>query len=230
MYVNTDTTPRKPLRLLPGVVIVIVQWLLWFVVPVVAPDAGLVGMLGGVAAGLAIVLWWLFFSRAPWSERVGAILLMIVAVVATKLFVHESIAKVGMGMLLYISSIPYLSLALVAWAVVTRRLSDGARRVALVAAIVLACAPWTLLRTAGIGGGGSEFHWRWTPTPEQRLLAQVSDEPKALPPSAPPAETPKEPLAAKSDDKPAALPNAAARASLRRRHRPQQRRRTLGLP
>ena len=208
----TYTTPRRPLRLLPGVVIVIVQWLLWFVVPVVAPDAALVGMLGGVVGGLAIVVWWLFFSRALWSERVGAILLMIVAVVATKLVVHESIAGVGMGMLLYISSIPYLSLALVACALVTRRLSDGARRVSLVAAIVLACAPWTLLRTAGIGGAGPEFHWRWTPTPEQRLLAQVSDEPKALPPSTPPGETPKEPLAAKTDDKPAALPNAAATA------------------
>jgi hypothetical protein len=135
MSMTHEPTPRKPLRLLPGVVIVIVQWLLWFVVPVVAPDAALVGMLGGVVGGLAIVVWWLFFSRALWSERVGAILLMIVAVVATKLFVHESIARVGMGMLLYISSIPYLSLALVAWALVTRRLSDGPRRVALVAAI-----------------------------------------------------------------------------------------------
>jgi outer membrane protein assembly factor BamB len=212
MTQSNEPTFRKPLRLLPGVVIVIVQWLLWFVVPVVAPDAALVGMLGGVVGGLAIVVWWLFFSRALWSERVGAILLMIVAVVATKLLVHESIARVGMGMLLYFSSIPYLSLALVAWALVTRRLSDGARRVSLVAAIVLACAPWTLLRTAGIGGAGSEFHWRWTPTPEQRLLAQVSDEPKALPPSTPPAETPKEPLAAKTDDKPVALPNAAATA------------------
>ena len=211
MTQTNEPSSRKPLRLLPGVVIVIVQWLLWFVVPVVAPDAALYGMLGGVAAGLAIVLWWLFFSRALWSERVGAILLMIVAVVATKLFVHESIARVGMGMLLYISSIPFMCFALVAWALATRRLSDGARRVSLVAVIVLACAPWTLLRTAGIGGGGTEFHWRWTPTPEQRLLAQVSDEPKALPPSTPPAETPKEPPAAKTDDKPAALPNAAAR-------------------
>ena len=96
-----EPASRKPLRLWPGVAFVVLQWLLWFVVPVVAPEAGLVGMLGGVAGGLAIVLWWLFFSRAPWSERVGAILLMIVAVVATKLFVHESIAKVGMGMLLY---------------------------------------------------------------------------------------------------------------------------------
>jgi len=199
---NKTTTIRKPLRLWPGVVIVIVQWLLWFVVPVVAPDAALVGMLGGVVGGLAIVVWWVFFSRARWSERVGAIILMIVAVPATKLIVHESIARVGMGMLLYISSIPYLSLALVAWALATRRLPDGARRVSLVAAIVLACAPWTLLRTAGIGGAGSEFHWRWTPTPEQRLLAQADDEPKPLPPSTALADSPKEPLAAKTGDKP----------------------------
>jgi outer membrane protein assembly factor BamB len=197
------------------VVIVIVQWLLWFVVPVVAPDAALVGMFGGLVCGLAIVVWWLFFSRALWSERVGAILLMIVAVVATKLFVHESIARVGMGMLLYISSIPYLSLALVAWALVTRRLSDGARRVSLVAAVVLACAPWTLLRIAGIGGAGSEFHWRWTPTPEQRLLAQADDEPKPPSPSTASADSPAEPLDS-ARGRPAALPEAAATAKTER--------------
>ena len=123
----------------------------------------------------------------------GRIVLMIVAVSATRRIVHESIAGAGMGMLLYISPIPFLSLALVVWAVATRRLTDGARRASLVAAIVLACAPWTLLRTDGVGGAGSEFHWRWTPTPEQRLLAQASDEPKPLPPPPAPAETPKEP-------------------------------------
>ena len=210
-----EPRPRKPLRLWPGVVIVIVQWLLWFIVPVLVPDAALVGMLGGVVGGLAIVIWWLFFSRALWSERVGAILLMIVAVGATKLLVHVSIARVGMGMLLYIASIPYLSLALVAWAVVTRRLSDGARRMSLVAAIVLACAPWTLLRTAGVGGAGSEFHWRWTPTPEQRLLAQADDEPKPRPPSAAPADRPTVPLSP-TTGKPAALPEAAVKAKLER--------------
>src|SRR5439155_24813244 len=62
-----------------------------------------------------------------------------------------------------------------------------------------ACAPFALIRTAGIrGGAGSEFHWRWTPTPEQLLLARGGDEPKPLPPStaplspAAPAEIPKE--------------------------------------
>ena len=88
---------------------------------------------------------------------------------------------------------------------------DGARRAAMVAAILLACAPFALIRTAGISGGaGSEFHWRWTPTPEQRLLAQGGDEPKPLPP-------------------PAAA--AVCRASCRdcpRRHRRRQRQRDAG--
>jgi len=217
---------RKPLRLWPAVVIVIVQWVVAYGVPLIAPDAevfslplGMLAVLGGALGGLAIVIWWLFFSRALWYERVGAIILMIVAVPATKLIVHESIAKAGMGMLLYFSSIPYMSLAFVAWALATRRLTDGVRRVALVAAIVLACAPWTLVRTAGVGGAGSEFHWRWTPTPEQRLLAQGSDDPvdsargapKVLQPSLPAAEVPKEPLAAKTGDKPLDPSTSSAR-------------------
>ena len=45
--------------------------------------ATVVGVIGGVFCGLAIVVWWLFFSRAPWSERVGALVLMVVALFAT---------------------------------------------------------------------------------------------------------------------------------------------------
>src|SRR5207245_5339381 len=136
------------------------------------------------------VVWWVFLSRARWSERVGAIILMIVTVLATRQIVHESIAGAGMGMLIYFMPPPYLSLALVTWAVATRHLQDSARRALLVAAILLAAAPFALIRTAGIkGGSGSEFHWRWTPTPEQLLLAQGGDEPKPLPPSTAPASS-----------------------------------------
>jgi outer membrane protein assembly factor BamB len=202
-------TGRKPLRLWPAVIIAIVQLLVMFVGPIVAPDAGLpVGMLGGVVGALAIVVWWVLFSRALWSERVGAIVLMIVAVLATRTVVHESIFGAGMGNLIFILPTPYLGLALVAWAVATRHLPDGRRRAALVAAILLACAPFALIRTAGVkGGAGGEFHWRWTPTPEQLLLAQGGDEPKPLPPSTAPAssaETPKETPTAKASVAPAA--------------------------
>jgi outer membrane protein assembly factor BamB len=113
--------------------------------------------------------------------------------------------------LILILPTPYLGLALVAWAVATRHLGDGVRRASLVAAILLACAPFALIRTAGIrGGAGSEFHWRWTPTPEQLLLARAGDEPKPLPrsaapaPSGPPAAIPTETPTAKASVAPAA--------------------------
>ena len=92
-----DSTSRKPLRLRPAIVIAIVQSLLYPGIPVVAPDAAAFRMLAAVAGGLLILLWWLFFSRAPWLERVGAVILMIVAVAVTKFLSHVSIAGAGMG-------------------------------------------------------------------------------------------------------------------------------------
>ena len=181
---------RPALRLWPGVVIAILLVLASYVVPLVAPAIEVFSLpltffsvVGGLLFGIATVVWWMFFSRAPWLERVGAIALMALALFATSRLVHESIAGGMMGMMLFFYAIPVLSLALVAWAVVTRRLPDSARRVSLVVVVLLACAPWTLVRTAGLIGPGSEFHWRWTETPEDRLLASNDD------PVVPPAST-----------------------------------------
>ena len=71
----------------------------------------------------AIILWWLFFSRAPWLERVGALVLMAVAVAAIRPFIHASIAGGAQGGLQYILSMLPMSLLLVAWAAGTRHLS-----------------------------------------------------------------------------------------------------------
>jgi outer membrane protein assembly factor BamB len=185
-----ELAKQKPLRLWPGVLAVVLQWLAWLVLPILVPEAKLYGMLAGFfGGGLAVVLWWLFFSRAPWSERVGAIVLMPVAVFATSHIVHKSIANGAMGMLLTILAIPILSLALVCWAAARRRLASGPRRASMVATILLACGGFTLLRTGGMSGDGdSDLHWRWAQTPEERLLALAGDEP-AAPPSIPAAAT-----------------------------------------
>jgi outer membrane protein assembly factor BamB len=176
---------QKPLRVWPGVLAVTLQWLAGFVLPIVVPEARIYGMLGGFfGGGLAVLLWWLFFSRAPWVERVGAIVLMPVAAFATSRIVHASIANGMMGMMLPIFAIPVLSLALVCGAVASRRLSSGPRRASMVAAILLACGVFTVLRTGGMTGeGDSDLHWRWTQTPEERLLDLAENEPMA-PPSA----------------------------------------------
>ena len=106
-------------------------------------------------------------------------------------------------MMLPIFAIPVLSLALVAWAVASRRLSSGPPA-SMVAAILLACGVFTLLRTGGItGDADSDFHWRWTST---RLLRRGAcswprrrerDERR---PAAPPAPAPA-PAAAKTPEK-----------------------------
>jgi outer membrane protein assembly factor BamB len=209
---QTDSpTLKKPLRLWPGVLAVVLQWLAWFVLPIVVPGAMLYSVLGEVFAGLVVVLWWLFFSRAPWLERVGAIVLMPVAVFATKGFVDASIANAGMGMLLPIFAIPVLSLALVAWAAASRHLSSGPRRASMVATILLACGVFTLLRTGGItGDGNSDLHWRWTETPEERLLAHAGDQPAALASAPAAAETLEKRVPAQASDEPTAPASAPA--------------------
>ena len=75
----------------------VLQVLARFVLPIVVPGATIYGVLGGIFDGLFVVVWWLFFSRAPWSERVGALVLRIVALFATSRIVHESVANGMMG-------------------------------------------------------------------------------------------------------------------------------------
>ncbi len=182
---QTDKPTRQPLRLWPGVVAVVLQWLIWQGLPVVAPDSGYAGAMGGLVGGLVVAVWWLLFSRAPWSERLGAVALMIVALAATPRILHESMATAGQGVMFFVYSVPVLSLVFVAWAVAARRLSDGVRWATMAAAILIACGAWALVRTEGVSSTGSDFAWRWSATPEERMLAR-DDDPRA-PLSAPTA-------------------------------------------
>ena len=146
------STSRKPLRLWPGVVVAdravaAVSW----ASPLSRRTPRLWACSAAVARRVLILLWWLFFSRAPWLERLGrhrpdgrrgrrdqA------------RSSHESIARRRHGDF-HATSMPIrvLSLALVAWAVVSRGISrrrparvDGRRDPAR----VRRC---TLIRTGG---------------------------------------------------------------------------------
>jgi outer membrane protein assembly factor BamB len=173
-----DDTSQRPLRLWPGVVAAVLLALSWFVVPFLKPEWILYGMLGAAVGIVIIAVWWLFFSRARWFERLAAIVLMALGFFVTSRLVHRSIANGMMGMMFMVYALPVLSLALVCWAVATRRFSNGLRRALLVVTILLACGGFTLIRTGGISGEAhSDLHWRWTKTPEERLLARAGDEP-----------------------------------------------------
>ena len=219
-----ERNPEQRLRLWPGVVAVVLQWLLFFVLPIFVPDAILYGIFGALGCALVVLVWWTLLSRAPHVERWGAVVLIIVAAVVTSRIIDKSIATGMMGFMFIMYSIPVLSLALVAGAVVGRRLADGPRRVTLAAAILLACGAFASLRTEGMTGGGhSQFAWRWSKTHEEKLVAHAGGEfsrlpaqPSALPPAPPapePAKVPAErPIAHKAKVRPVALPPAPVAA------------------
>ena len=208
-----ERTPRKPLRLWPGVVLVVLLLLARFGLKAAIPGfrGFSLGMMWTFGFAAAVVLWWALFSRVRWFERLGAVVLMIVALFGAWHLRHESMGP--LWLLGY--AVPGLCVALVAAAAAGRRLPDGPRRATLAAAILLAGGAWTLVRTEGISGDhAAKFEWRWAKSPEERLLAQAARDPAALPsapavlPSAPAAaETPREPTRA------SAPPTARAAAS-----------------
>lgn len=212
---------RKPLRLWPGVILALLIVVLRYVVPAIAPALTPIGVIAGVVGGLLIVLWWLFFSRAPWAERVVGVVTMIAAGLVTSLLVHRSIATWMMGMMLAVYALPItVGPAFVAWAVATRHQSRGVRLITMAATVLLASMVWTLLRTEGVTGEGvAQLTWRWTPTAEERLVAEtpplVAQTTQAAPPSkdaTPAPGAPADPVA-KPEEEPKVASSPAASAA-----------------
>ena len=185
MTQSNDTTAQRPLRVWPALAILGLQIGGVALASVISPDDPLLVGLGAIVGGAVLtVLWWLFLSRVPWIERVGALALMALLAWLAKPISDISIAGAGQGFLVYIMTVPLMAFGLVVWAASTRRLDSLTRRTALVAVLAIACTPMLLIRTDGVGGP-NPFHWRWTPTAEEVLLAQSKDEPMVAPPAAP---------------------------------------------
>jgi outer membrane protein assembly factor BamB len=124
---------------------------------------------------------------------------MIAAWFAMRPFLDKSILGGAMGAL-SVLAFPVLAVGLVVWAAVTRNMAGRIRPVTMIAAILIACIPCTLVRTEGLRGGFSEFHWRWTPTPEDILLAQSGEDLAPIPPTPVPEVSREAPVAKASID------------------------------
>lgn len=179
---------QKPLRVWPGVVAVVLQWVFRFGVKELFPGIRGFGyaVLGSLAFAAVILVWWTFFSRARWRERLSALAVMAAAVAGTWFLKHDSMSLAWL--LAY--AVPVLCLAFVIWAVATRHLPNKLRYATMAATILIATGGWLLLRQYGINGDhNATFAWRWSPSVEERLLAETPNEPTTAPVAAPTVTT-----------------------------------------
>jgi len=220
MTTQSGEIPQKPLRLWPGIVAVALQW--FFRIGVKALVPGITGfgyaVMGSLALALVLVVWWAFFSRARRWERLSALGLIAGALGVTWLLKHDSMWLPW----LFAYAIPILSLAFVAWAVATSRLSNRVRHATMIATILVACFGWLVLRQNGINGDHvATFGWRWRASSEERLLAQTGEEQTGTPASSTATTTAPVAPAPTASPSPSATPetakqNTAAAASERR--------------
>ncbi|MBL8227649.1 MAG: PQQ-binding-like beta-propeller repeat protein [Bryobacterales bacterium] len=184
---------KQGVRLWPGVVAVLLQWLWRYGTPAVLPNASEIAVMGGMGFSLLVLAWWLFFSRIPWAHRFAGLAFLGLAFLTTPRILHPSITNGFRGHMFILYSIPAFCLALVAWAWISGRLTPGMRLPVLAGAILAAGGSFALLRTDGVSGDGrSQLAWRWTPTAEQTLL-RTRTIPETAPSVTTPAETPAAP-------------------------------------
>jgi outer membrane protein assembly factor BamB len=164
------------LRLWPGVAIVAVLWIIRLVAGLAANSPTqffMAYMVAPMAATALVLAWWLFASRLRWSDRGLVLVVFALAAAATVLVSRQT---VGMALLLY--GVPTVLSVWIGWLILSYRLRWPVRRAGLLAAIVLACGLFMLLRVNGMTGTFTpSFSWRWSQTAEDRLLASLATTP-----------------------------------------------------
>jgi outer membrane protein assembly factor BamB len=141
---------------------------------------------GPVVCCGVIALWWLFFSRAPWSDRilglVGALVLGVVAFFLSDRSMH--------GMPFTVYAVPDAVMALTVGLLVLSFWSPRAGTVAALVAGALALGYWDSLRYDGMWGNfKATLHWRWEKTAEDAFLSSLSPKPGATAGSSAPLGT-----------------------------------------
>ncbi len=168
----------RHLRIWPAVILLSLQLFLRFILPAITPTDAVVsaGVLAGMAGGLLLGIWWLFFSRAGRGEKWTAAGLVIGVMGLTFVLTDSSITTGFQGLMFPVLFIPVISTVFVMWAVVFRRFPADQRRMLLVSAAVLTGAGFTLIRSNGITGQTDiDFDLRWAQTAEEKLLDMESE-------------------------------------------------------
>ena len=172
--------PPRGLRLWPGIVLVVAMWLVrgWASMgkrrrtnfsP--ACDRAAVALLG-------VLLWWLFASRLRWSAGLLVAGTLVAVTVGTQFAAEPSVR----GMVLVIYALPIVLSAWLGWLALSFGLAWPLRRAGILLIFIATGVVCLMFRVDGMSGNFvAKFSWRWTLTPEEKLLAELKARP--APPS-----------------------------------------------
>lgn len=161
------------LRLWPAVVILVVQWTVSIGAAVLAPATSIhfFGSFMGPMIGSGLfLLWWLAGSRAPWADRLYIFAFTLLAGAAV-MFAGTHPALGFFKVALYAA--PLAMVGWCSWLLVAQRLSWPLRREGVFVAICIGFGLFVLVRIDGVWGNmDAEMSWRWSPTLEEKFLAE----------------------------------------------------------
>jgi outer membrane protein assembly factor BamB len=169
-----DVKRRAPVqpRLWPAQFLVAAYWITWLIMKVFFSATMmqfLVMFNAPMVLAAGVLVWWLFFSRLPWVDRLWGIGCVILGGLGAWLLIHGS-----MGMVLIMNALPVAITAVVGWMIVSRGATTPAGRAGLLVASVLAWGYFTLIRFDGVTGDMvAERSWRWSETSEDRYLKEI---------------------------------------------------------
>src|SRR5215472_1666665 len=115
---SADVSRPRRMRLWPGVLIIVLEWLLITVPGLVVPATMTHFMSifwGPVLAMVALTAWWFFASRLPWTDRWLVPLACLAAAAAAWPFFHPSFSLFGVA----IYGLPVATTAWVLWLLLT---------------------------------------------------------------------------------------------------------------
>jgi outer membrane protein assembly factor BamB len=161
----------RQLRVWPAIVMLAAFWAFMYVnhnVEMSGAVRFISRMIAGAILLLAFTGWWLSRSTIRWSDRLLAMVAVLVIGASAKFVSDKTMTAFGY----FLSAFPIVLTAWTAWLLVARSLEPFLQRAGFCAIMMLVCGYFTLIRFDGLEANQSaETSWRWNPSREQAFLA-----------------------------------------------------------
>jgi outer membrane protein assembly factor BamB len=175
---SDETRPPAVARVWPAVMLVVLYWAAFAAIHYLEMSIFARFLLTLASQGLLIIAfttWWLTNGRIRLAHRLAAFGAAVLGGLVAGWLCDASLGVFGMLLL----ALPYVFTAWTLWLLLARALSPRPRLLGLVAVLLLAWAPFTLLGMDGLDGDvQGAFRWRWSPTAEQLYQQDLSRRPR----------------------------------------------------